>query len=57
MGRLVLTRRIGESIIIGKDIVITVTKLRTDSVALLCDAPSEVQIDRKEIREAKEAKP
>jgi len=52
---LVLTRRIGESINIGDDIVVTVREVNGGQVRIAIDAPQEVRIDRAEIRQAKDA--
>lgn len=49
---LVLTRRLGESIIIGTDIEVKVVKLQGDSVRLAISAPRGVEIMRKEIVDA-----
>jgi len=46
---LVLTRRSGESIIVGDEITITVIEIKGNSVRLGIDAPSDVRIFRKEI--------
>ena len=46
---LALTRRIGNQILIGDDIVITVKKLRASSVVLSVDAPRNVKILRNEV--------
>ena len=48
---LVLTRRPGESIIVGKDIVITVIEIKGGQVRIGIDAPREVQVHREEIYE------
>lgn len=48
---LVLSRKVGESILIGNDIVITVVAYRGDKVRLGIKAPSDVRVDREEIRE------
>jgi carbon storage regulator len=52
---LVLTRRAGESLVIGGGITITVMDIRGDSVRLGIDAPREVRVDRAEILQAVEA--
>ncbi|MFT0847551.1 carbon storage regulator CsrA [Actinomycetaceae bacterium L2_0104] len=52
---LVLSRRIGEEIIIGDDIVLTVVDVRNDSVRLGIKAPRSVSVNRAEVREAVEA--
>lgn len=48
---LILTRRVGESIVIGNDIVITVFEVRGDAVRIGIQAPRSVQVNRKEIWE------
>ena len=51
--RLLLTSRVGESIIIGNHVEVTVTKIVNGSVRLSVLAPLAVPVDRKEIRELK----
>ena len=46
---LTLTRKIGERIVIGDDIVLTVSGIKGDSVRLTIDAPRHVKIYRSEI--------
>lgn len=46
---LVLSRRIGESIVIGNEVVVRVIDVRGDQVRLGIDAPRDVQIHREEI--------
>jgi carbon storage regulator len=46
---LVLTRRIGESITIGDDVVVTVLEVRGGQVRLGIEAPPEVTLVRSEI--------
>jgi carbon storage regulator len=48
---LVLTRKAGESIVIGDDIVITVLETRGGQVRLGVDAPRDVVIHRSEVHE------
>jgi carbon storage regulator len=48
---LVLTRRQGESIVIGGDIVITVIEVRSGQVRIGIDAPRHVQVHREEVYE------
>jgi carbon storage regulator len=48
---LVLTRRVGEVIVIDDDIRITVVSVRGDRVRLGITAPEFVQVDREEIHE------
>jgi carbon storage regulator len=49
---LVLTRKIGERILIGDDIVITVLDSRGDGVRIGIDAPRGVKIQREEVVKA-----
>lgn len=46
---LVLTRRIGERLIIGDDIVITIARCRGNQVNIGIDAPKEVSVHREEV--------
>ena len=46
---LVLTRKVGERILIGDDIVITVLDSRGDGVRIGIDAPRGVKIQREEV--------
>ena len=46
---LVLTRRLGERLVIGDDIVVTICGIRGDQVRLGFTAPDEVTVYRKEI--------
>lgn len=46
---LVLTRRTGESIVIGNNIVVTVLEVRHDQVRIGIDAPRTVQVHREEV--------
>jgi carbon storage regulator len=48
---LVLTRKVGEEIVIGDDIRITVLASRGDKVRIGISAPKEVVVDRQEIHE------
>lgn len=49
---LVLTRRIGESLLIGDDVEVTVLDVKGDSVRIGIRAPRETRIQRAEIVEA-----
>lgn len=49
---LVLSRRVGERLIIGDDIVITVIDVRSDGVRIGIDAPRSVRVNRAEVLEA-----
>jgi carbon storage regulator len=46
---LVLSRRPGESVMIGHDVVITVLEVRGDVVRVGIKAPREVQVHREEV--------
>lgn len=51
MGRLVLSRNVGETIIIDDDIKVTVLGVRGNQVRLSVEAPDDVGIWREEIYE------
>ena len=51
---LVITRKKGESLLIGDDIEITVVKLDDGSVKLAIDAPRDITILRKELYKEEE---
>jgi len=46
---LVLTRRSGESVMIGDEVVVTVLEVRGDVIRLGIRAPREIQVHREEI--------
>jgi carbon storage regulator len=46
---LVLTRRAGESVMIGNDVIITVLEARGEVVRLGIQAPRDVQVHREEV--------
>jgi len=48
----VLTRRIGESVLIGDDVEVTVLDVKGDSIRIGIRAPRETRIQRSEIVEA-----
>jgi carbon storage regulator len=48
---LVLSRRLGESIVIGDDVVITVLEVKGDVVRIGVDAPRSIQVRRQELLE------
>ena len=48
---LVLSRKVGEKIIVGNDIILTVASIRGDKVRIGIDAPDEVKIVREEIKD------
>ena len=49
---LVLSRRVGERLVIGDDIVVTVIEVRSDGVRIGIDAPRHVRVHRAEVLEA-----
>ena len=46
---LILTRRVGETIVIGDDVTVTVLGVRGNQVRLGVNAPKEVAVHREEI--------
>lgn len=53
---LVLSRRVGESIVIGDNVTVTVLEVRGDVVRVGVDAPRQVTVHREELwRELEEA--
>lgn len=46
---LVLTRRVGQSIVIGDDVVVTVLEVRGDQVRVGVSAPRDVTVHRQEV--------
>ncbi|WP_312198935.1 carbon storage regulator CsrA [Anaerospora hongkongensis] len=49
---LALTRRVGERIVIGDNVVLTIVDIKGDSIRLAIDAPREIKIYRGEIFDA-----
>ena len=45
---MVLSRKVGERLAIGPNIVVTVLEVRGNVVKLACEAPREVPVDREE---------
>jgi carbon storage regulator len=46
---LVLTRKVGEQVLIGDDIVVTVLEVRGEGIKIGIDAPRGVRIQRQEV--------
>ena len=53
---LVLSRKLGEKIVIGDNIVVTVVKIDRNQIRLGIEAPQEVPVYREEIAPNREAK-
>lgn len=51
---LILTRRVGETIMIGPDVAVTVMQIKQHAVRIGIEAPADVSVDREEIRERKD---
>ena len=47
---LILTRKVGEKVIIGDDIIVTICAVNGSQVRLSFDAPKEIPIHREEIK-------
>jgi len=52
---LVLSRRVDESIVIGHNITVTILSVRSGHVSLGVQAPTDVEVNRQEIEDAKHA--
>jgi carbon storage regulator len=52
---LVLTRKVGERIHIGDDIILTIVRVQGDKVRLGIEAPLNVSIQREELRDRAQA--
>jgi len=48
---LVLSRKVGESIVIGEGITVTIVDVKGDTVRVGVDAPREVKVQRSEVLE------
>jgi carbon storage regulator len=54
---LILTRRVDEILHIGRDVTVTVTRIRGRQVSLGIDAPPNVNIWRDELEEGEDGEP
>ena len=54
---LVLSRKLGEKIVIGDNIVVTVVKIDRNQIRLGIEAPHEVPVYREEISPTRTSKP
>ena len=52
---LVLSRKVGESIVIGDEITVSILEIRGDLIRVGIDAPRSVKVHRREVFEAIEA--
>ena len=52
---LVLSRRVGESIVIGNEVTVTVLEVRGDLIRIGIDAPRSIQVHREEVYRQLEA--
>lgn len=46
---LILTRRVGETLMIGDDVTVTVLGVKGNQVRIAVDAPKETQVHREEV--------
>jgi carbon storage regulator len=54
-GFLVVSRCVGQSIVVGDNVTITVQEIRTGQVRIGIQAPRSVPVDRLEVRDRKQA--
>lgn len=47
---LVVSRKLGEEVVIGQDVVVRVVAVRGNTVRLGIDAPRQLSVDRREVR-------
>lgn len=48
---LILTRRVGEKLIIGEDVTVTILSLKGNQIRIGIDAPREIKVHREEVYE------
>ncbi len=56
-GGLVVSRNVGESVVIADDIIVTVVEVKSGKCRLHFAAPRDIPIDRMEVHEAKKNGP
>lgn len=49
---IIIPRKVGESVVIGEDIIVTVVEIRGDKVRLGIEHPPEVSVHRREVFDA-----
>ena len=54
---LILTRRAGESIMVGDEVTVTVLGINGNQIRIGIDAPREITVHRKEVYERIQAEP
>ncbi|HEX3913129.1 MAG TPA: carbon storage regulator CsrA [Steroidobacteraceae bacterium] len=54
---LILTRRVGETVIVGSDVAVTVIGVRGNQVRIGISAPKDVTVHRKEVYERIQLEP
>jgi carbon storage regulator len=52
---LILTRRVGEAVMIGADVVVTIVGVNGSQVRIGIKAPPQITVDREEVYERKRA--
>jgi carbon storage regulator len=48
---LILTRRVGETVMVGNDVAVTIVGVKGNQIRIGIDAPKDVSVHRKEIYE------
>ena len=51
---LILSRRVGETVVIGRNVTVTILGIKGNQVRVGIDAPPEVEVDREEVRDRKD---
>lgn len=53
-GKLVLSRQVGETVVVAGNVRVTVIEIKGERVRLAFEAPKSVPVDRLEVHEAKQ---